>query len=59
MSEGRRHGVLARQSLPCEHCMEAVSGGQGLWTAHLAVQVQGFSHEWQGDELLGALAPGP
>lgn len=26
---------------------------------HLTVQVQGLPHKWQGDEFLGALAPGP
>ena len=34
-------------------------GSRGPRTPHLAVQVQGFSHEWQGDEFLDALAPGP
>lgn len=33
--------------------------GTGVQTPHLAVQVQGFSHKWQGDEFLGTLAPGP
>ena len=34
-------------------------GSRGPQTPHLAVQVQGFSHKWQGDEFLDALAPGP
>lgn len=29
-----------------------------MQTPHLAVQVQGLPHQRQGDELLGALAPG-
>lgn len=28
-------------------------------TPHLTVQVQGLPHQWQSDEFLGALAPGP
>lgn len=30
-----------------------------MQTPHLSVQVQGLPHQWQGDEFLGTLAPGP